>query len=114
MPDETGRRSEWLEVTDTYRYKERTTDPVIGEQWLAEDRNRFVLSERDAERLLAVLENPPEPTPAFVEAARRAFARRSPGMRHTDACVEYNARKPAGDPDCIDACRSLRAASRVA
>ncbi len=31
----------------------------------------IVLSDRDAERVLDLLENPPEPTPALVEAMRR-------------------------------------------
>jgi uncharacterized protein (DUF1778 family) len=37
--------------------------------------DRIVLSERDADRVLALLENPPEPTPALIEAARRYFKR---------------------------------------
>ena len=36
---------------------------------------RIVLSERDSERVLALLENAPEPTPALMEAARRRSAR---------------------------------------
>ena len=36
---------------------------------------RIVLSERDSERVLALLEDPPEPTPALMEAARRRIAR---------------------------------------
>ena len=36
---------------------------------------RIVLSERDSERVLALLENPPEPTPALMEAARRRSSR---------------------------------------
>ena len=36
---------------------------------------RIVLSERDSERVLALLEDPPEPTPALMEAARRRSAR---------------------------------------
>ena len=36
---------------------------------------RIVLSERDSERVLALLENPPEPTPALRAAARRRTAR---------------------------------------
>ena len=36
---------------------------------------RIVLSERDGERVLALLENPPEPTPALMDAARRRIAR---------------------------------------
>ena len=36
---------------------------------------RIVLSRRDSERVLALLENPPAPTPALMEAARRRAAR---------------------------------------
>ena len=36
---------------------------------------RIVLSERDSVRVLSLLENPPEPTPALMEAARRRTAR---------------------------------------
>ena len=36
---------------------------------------RIVLSERDSVRVLALLENPPKPTPALMAAARRRIAR---------------------------------------
>ena len=36
---------------------------------------RIVLSARDSERILRLLENPPEPTPALLAAARRRPAR---------------------------------------
>ena len=36
---------------------------------------RIVLSERDTVRVLELLENPPEPTPALIAAARRRAAR---------------------------------------
>ena len=36
---------------------------------------RIVLSDRDSERVLALLENPPAPTPALIAAARRRAAR---------------------------------------
>ena len=36
---------------------------------------RIVLSERDTERVLLLLENPPKPTPALLAAARRRRAR---------------------------------------
>lgn len=36
---------------------------------------RIVLSERDTERVLELLENPPKPTPALRAAARRRAAR---------------------------------------
>ena len=36
---------------------------------------RIVLSQRDSERVLALLENPPKPTPALKEAARRRSVR---------------------------------------
>ena len=37
---------------------------------------RIVLSERDAQRVLALLENPPKPTAALLAAARRRRARK--------------------------------------
>jgi len=36
---------------------------------------RIALSPRDTERVLALLENPPKPTPALLAAARRRGAR---------------------------------------
>ena len=36
---------------------------------------RIVLSERDTVRVLELLDNPPEPTPALIAAARRRAAR---------------------------------------
>lgn len=36
---------------------------------------RIVLSERDTERVLELLENPPKPTPALLAAARRRTSR---------------------------------------
>ena len=36
---------------------------------------RIDLSERDSRRVLALLENPPTPTPALMDAARRRSAR---------------------------------------
>lgn len=36
---------------------------------------RIVLSQRDSERVLALLEDPPKPTTALLEAARRRAAR---------------------------------------
>jgi uncharacterized protein (DUF1778 family) len=36
---------------------------------------RIVLSQRDTERVLKLLENPPKPTPALLAAARRRRAR---------------------------------------
>ncbi len=37
---------------------------------------RLVLSERDTARVLDLLENPPQPTPALLAAARRRKSRR--------------------------------------
>ena len=37
---------------------------------------RIVLSERDSERILQLLENPPKPSPALLAAARRRLARK--------------------------------------
>ena len=42
---------------------------------VVEQAERIVLSRRDSERVLALLETPPEPTPALMEAARRRAAR---------------------------------------
>ena len=42
---------------------------------VVEQAERIVLSRRDSERVLALLERPPEPTPALMEAARRRAAR---------------------------------------
>ena len=36
---------------------------------------RIALTERDSARVLALLENPPEPSPALIAAARRRAAR---------------------------------------
>jgi uncharacterized protein (DUF1778 family) len=36
---------------------------------------RIVLTERDTARVLELLENPPKPTPALIDAARRRIAR---------------------------------------
>jgi len=36
---------------------------------------RLLLSERDTERILALLESPPQPTPALLAAARRRLGR---------------------------------------
>ena len=40
-----------------------------------EQADRIVLSQRDSERVLALLENPPKPPPALKEAARRRSVR---------------------------------------
>ena len=51
----------------------RTALPAARE---AIDRaERIVLSERDTARVLELLDNPPEPTPALSSAARRRAAR---------------------------------------
>jgi uncharacterized protein (DUF1778 family) len=41
---------------------------------VVERAERITLSERDSVRVLELLENPPEPTPALVAAARRRLA----------------------------------------
>ena len=38
--------------------------------------SNIMLSQRDSERVLKLLENPPKPTPALLAAARRYRARR--------------------------------------
>ena len=47
----------------------RTALPAARE--VVDRAERIVLSERDSERVLALLENPPEPTAALTAAARR-------------------------------------------
>ena len=42
---------------------------------VVEQAERIVLSRRDSERVLALLETPPKPTPALMEAAHRRAAR---------------------------------------
>ena len=37
---------------------------------------RIVLSERDSERILRLLDNPPKPSPTLLAAARRRLARK--------------------------------------
>ena len=44
-------------------------------QEVVERAERIVLTERDSARVLALLENPPKPTPALMAAARRRIAR---------------------------------------
>ena len=51
----------------------RNVLPVARES--AEKAERIALSRRDTERALELLENPPEPTPALLAAARRRTAR---------------------------------------
>ena len=51
----------------------RNVLPVAREP--AEKAERIALSRRDTERVLELLENPPEPTPALLAAARRRTAR---------------------------------------
>jgi uncharacterized protein (DUF1778 family) len=52
----------------------RTVLPAARE--VVDRAERIVLSERDSERVLALLENPPKPAPALLAAARRRRARR--------------------------------------
>lgn len=51
----------------------RTALPAARE--VVDRAERIVLSRRDSERVLALLESPPEPTPALRDAARRRAAR---------------------------------------
>jgi uncharacterized protein (DUF1778 family) len=48
---------------------------MIMTRRVLEPAERIVLSERDTERVLKLLENPPKPTPALLAAARRRRAR---------------------------------------
>jgi uncharacterized protein (DUF1778 family) len=50
-------------------------DRKEGTRDAADRAKRTVLSERDTVQVLALLENPPKPTPALMAAARRRIAR---------------------------------------
>jgi uncharacterized protein (DUF1778 family) len=52
----------------------RTALPAAKE--IVDRADRIVLTERDTLRVLKLLENPPKPTPALLEAARRRFGRK--------------------------------------
>jgi uncharacterized protein (DUF1778 family) len=52
-------------MPDTTRFIRRNALPA------GPDVESIVLSERDAARVLELLENPPGPTPALIAAARR-------------------------------------------
>ena len=43
---------------------------------LVDEAERIVLSKRDSERVLSLLENPPKPTPALMDAAKRRRLRK--------------------------------------
>jgi uncharacterized protein (DUF1778 family) len=45
-------------------------------RWTVDHAERIVLSKRDTIRVLQLLENPPEATPALIEAARRRLERK--------------------------------------
>ena len=47
-----------------------------GARKVVDRAERIVLSKRDSKRILQLLENPPEPTPALRAAARRRLARK--------------------------------------
>jgi uncharacterized protein (DUF1778 family) len=44
---------------------------LVAAQEVIDQRSRLILSERDALKLLDILDNPPEPSPLLREAARR-------------------------------------------
>ena len=66
----TAAAHERLDVTS---FIMRTVLPAARE--VVDRAERIVLSERDTVRVLALLENPPAPTPALLAAARRRAAR---------------------------------------
>jgi uncharacterized protein (DUF1778 family) len=66
----TAAAHERLDVTS---FIMRTVLPAARE--VVDRAERIVLSERDTVRVLELLENPPEPTPALLAAARRRAAR---------------------------------------
>lgn len=61
------------ERLDVTSFIMRSVLPAARE--VLEQAERLVLSERDTERVLALLENPPQPTPALLAAARRRASR---------------------------------------
>jgi uncharacterized protein (DUF1778 family) len=76
----TTRDEKWLLTTaaaherlDVTSFIMRTVIPIARD--VVEKADRITLSERDTLRVLDLLENPPEPTPALLAAARRRLAR---------------------------------------
>jgi uncharacterized protein (DUF1778 family) len=61
------------ERLDVTSFVMRSALPAARE--VIERHERIVLSERDSLRILDLLENPPPPTPALLEAARAVLAR---------------------------------------
>jgi len=47
--------------------------------------DRIVLSERDTAQVLKLLENPPQPSPALLDAARRRLGRGGDVALHVNA-----------------------------
>jgi len=66
----TAAAHERLDVTS---FIMRTVLPAARD--VVENAERISLSERDSLRVLELLENPPSPTPALLNAARRRIAR---------------------------------------
>lgn len=91
MPENTAPRNERIELRATREEKRllaaaaaherldvtsfimRNALPAARE--VVDRAERIVLSERDTVRVLELLENPPEPSPALMAAARRRSAR---------------------------------------
>lgn len=61
------------ERLDVTSFIMRTVLPAARE--VVDRAERIVLSERDSVRVLELLENPPDPTPALMAAARRRATR---------------------------------------
>jgi uncharacterized protein (DUF1778 family) len=62
------------ERLDVTSYIMRLALPAARE--VVDRAERIVLSERDTERVLRLLENPPTPAPALLDAARRRRSRK--------------------------------------
>ena len=60
----------WTKIWDDPDYRLTFSDCVELERVMEE--NKIVLSPRDAEVIFDLMENPPEPSEALIEAARRA------------------------------------------
>lgn len=87
MATETAARSDRIELRATHEEKRLLTTAAAYERLdvtsfilrnalpaareVVERHERIVLSERDTQRVLDLLENPPAPAPALLHAARR-------------------------------------------
>jgi uncharacterized protein (DUF1778 family) len=92
MPRSDAGRAERIELRTTQEEKQLLTSAAAQERMdvttfvmraalpaakeVMDRAERIVLTQRDTERVLLLLENPPKPTPALLAAARRHFGHR--------------------------------------